>query len=355
MTRLLLAIVCTLALAGITEADYSVGYAEDGYTYSGEGLWAKGDTLYTRTYHEYTGYTNSYNGYGYYVRTPQAYYYWSYSPQLSPKSTDAEWIAWARERERKAANVASNDSAHRNFIEKLTKFGITPPPPGMQGYYGEGSFLNRQAYVPPIHGQTVYGSYTIRQDADLYLPVDPNAAIQALSLASKWSLDAAGQANQAVAGATGQVLQSNERIALAREERLRQEAILKATQPPSRITTTVTGVGPVPVPAVPAQPAAVADDGTARLLVSETAKTACVSCHSGAKASGGLDITKPLTASQHLSIINRVSLPLNAKGHMPAAGDGQPAVQMNASQIADLLPKPEKPVTPKPQPEANKP
>lgn len=368
-------VVCLFFLIGKARAEYAVGYSEDGYVYAGENLWAKGNTYFTREYKEYPGYQQYYTGYGYgYGYKPVTYWYYKYTAQLSPQSSDADWIAWGRERERKAAAVAAQAAAHDNFMAKLTKFGITPPPPGIAGSSSSASSYG--AYGVPVTGNTAFGyvaqPYQVQQVADIYVPLNLDALVQTQSIFGNNLLAASREVGNGLTGLGAQQLATNERIALsrhaadtrialAREDRLRQVGILEATRPPNRVTTTINGntvTGPFTPPFAPTAPAntpqAPAGNEPARLLKSETATNKCAKCHSGPSSKGGLDITRPLTAAQHLQIVNRATLPLTDQKHMP------PEEQLSAVQIGDLLPKadeaapnkdipPPKPIQPKPE------
>ncbi len=332
-------------------AEYSVGYVEDGYSYAGQNLWAKGDTLYTRTYHEYQSYKTYYNNYGYAYQRPITYWYWNYIPQLSPKSTDAEWIAWARGREKDAAAAALKVTDHKNFMERLAVFGISPPPPGIPDNGGS-SYAGRQAYLTPIQGQTAYGyaavPFQVQQVADIFVPLNVDGAIQTQSIFSNNLLSATREVSSGINGAVGQQLATNERIALARIDADRTVRVLEASRPPSRITTTINGatIEPTTMPKVgngdaklPVIPGAADGPFSPRYVAAAT--NACISCHSsngGKDPAGKFDMTaKVLTPEQKAKVLARVMLPITEKGHMPQGADGKPGRQMTAKEIVDLL------------------
>jgi mono/diheme cytochrome c family protein len=226
-------------------------------------------------------------------------------------------------------------------LEKLAKIGVTPPFPG---YDGGSAFSFRQAYVPPLQGQTAYG-YSQQIVADLYQPVDVNAAIQAMALAGKWSQEATREAGNNLAGVTAQVVAGNERVALAREDTRRVIETIRESRPPNRITTTITGSGQGPAfPAVPPKEGPAAEPNAAVSVAS----TSCINCHGGAKPGGGFDMTKAPTDEQVRKMAYRMSLPAGDPKLMPQGVDGKPAKPLTPAQMANVINEAAKAITPKP-------
>ncbi len=260
----MLRLVCTLAAvlltASIAGAEYAVGYTEDGYSYSGQNLWAKGDTLYTRTYHEYPGYQTYYR-YGYAYQKPVTYWYYSYAPQLSPKSSDADWIAWARGREKDAAVAALEVTRQSTFMERLAKFGISPPPPGID--VPAFSTYGKSAYAA-LTGSTIYGYqppassyYSFSQHADFYGAYDPALTQQGGMALAKELTTIVGRVNSDVNALAERDAQRSERLQQQRidgEHRLQAQRIegemalkrFELSRPPNRVTTTITGTNVEP-------------------------------------------------------------------------------------------------------------
>lgn len=311
--------------------------SEDGYTAVGSGFYVDGAGDYYTRERAYWSYY-----YDYYGRYIPRFYYWKYTPASKPvssltsRSTDADWIDFLAQREKIAGGIRANQEREDAFLARLKAIGVTPPFPAIPGYNGYGASYSKLGVV---QGNTIYGygqNYSYNQVAELYGPVDVNAAIQAMAMAGKWSQEATKEAGTQLTAVTAQALASTERIAIAREERIRAVESLRVTQPPSRITTTINGVGTAPVE--PGPMVKVVDDGGTTRLIKGAATNGCTKCHGGAKPSGGLDMTKPMTAAQILKSMNRASLPESDPKHMPQKEGGGSAGQLDAAALKELLP-----------------
>jgi hypothetical protein len=352
--RLICVLASILLCASVSPAEYSVGYTEDGYTYAGAGYWQNAEgTYFTRSYVEYPGYQTSYY-YGRYYQTPVTYYYYKYTrankavSSLTPKSSDAEWIDFLKQRERIQGKIAQNEQEKNAFIERLNKVGVSPPfagapfpSSGSGGYYGA------------FTGNTLYGygtSYTFSQTADIYGTIDPNILMQGSVALAKAARESATQANTETNTILSNVTAGAERMQQARidgEQRLKAQQIeadlakarFEAARPPNRVTTNVTTttppVGTTPLPTVPNT--VLPNDGPFTERYVKVVKANCIQCHSGKDAKGGFDMTsKVLTDVQKAKVFARVTLPASDPKHMPA-GEGKPGKQLSAQEVHDVL------------------
>ncbi len=355
------AAVVFLALFGVLatfpEAHASglaVGAVEDGYAYMGSGYWKNQSTGdYATREKVYWGY---YQPYGYSASYPK-YYYWSYTPasapasSLTPKSTDAEWIDFLKNRETIAGEISAAQQRDEAFLAKLKAVGVTPPFPGIPGYSGA-AFNASYNKLGVVQGNTVFGysaPYSYKQVVEVQNSpaLDRLVLHQLVGVGIKNVGALLGDVTSQQSGLIAQEIELAKvnganfaRVAEIEAQGRADAEKLRILQPPARITTTINGTTVAPVDNAPyPMPQAPADGGQAfrALPKSEFVKSACISCHgAGGKPEGGLDLTKPLTQVQYLSVLNRISTKDESK-RMPRTKDGAAGPQATLAQIRSLL------------------
>lgn len=351
---------------------YATGYQEDGYSYMGAGYWSNpaGD-YYTRTRYDYTGYKTCYSC-GYAYQQAQPYYYYKYYPAHTPKATiaalnplkdnvDLAVVDYAKNRDTIHGRILTQKAADEGFIAKMKLVGITPAFPAIPGYDNGPAFENHgynkslQAGNYGFQGNTVYG-YSFNQTADYYSPLD-RAVLYQQSFANLNGIRALlGDANAGTLALVNNESAAAERLQaqkLNNDKELQSQRIqgelaieaIKAARPPNKIITNIQGVGttpidpgPYPMPRVNPEREPRAVEGPDKKLMNQAfVKANCIGCHEGAKASGKLDLTKPITSDQYLASINRISLPAKNKDHMPKGKDGGEGPQLNLAEIRSVL------------------
>lgn len=322
-------IVVFLVLAS---ASPSMAQTEDGYSSVGAGYYtdSAGD-YYTREKY-YWGY------YTYYGQSYPRYWYWRYVPaskpvsSLTPRSSDADWVAFLAQREKIAGSIRANQEREDAFLARLKAVGVTPPFPGVPNYPGIGSSYNKLAV---LQGNTIYGAYSYSQVADLYNQTDLNVLFQQSAALVKGAQGLASDGNAQFSAIVQQASAGAARVAEIKAQGEIDVEKLRMLRPPNRVVTTINGQTVAPAPG----PMDKVDDGQA-FAANKVAvvKADCLQCHSGAKAEGKLDLSKGISAEQYLAVLNRVSLPVGDKRHMPQGKDGAAGRQLNYNEIKSLLP-----------------
>lgn len=327
LIRLFIVVFLTLASA-------SLAMAEDGYTAVGAGYYTDSAGDYYTREKAYWGYY-----YDYYGRYVPKYWYFKYTPasrpvsSLTPRSTDADWIDFLAQREKITGSIRANQEREDAFLARLKAVGVTPPFPAVPGYNG-GSYGSSYNKLGVLQGNTIY-SYS--QVADLYNSTDINVLFQQSAALVKGAQGLASDGNSQFSALVQQANTGAARVAEIRAQGEIDVKKLKALQPPSRIVTTLNGQVVAPVDATPGPMVKVMDDaGATHIVKAQYVKDACLSCHgAGGKPEGGLDLSRPITAAQWLSVINRVSTKDEAK-RMPRTKTGVAGPQADLVQIRSL-------------------
>lgn len=336
MNRCLLVTLLTLVFAVPCHAagTIAVGTVDGSMTYAGGNYWQNSAGDYFTRKVEYSGF------YSYCGQSYPAYWNWSYTSvsrpaaALTPKSSEAEWIDFLKNRETIAGEITAAQQRDEAFLAKLKAVGVTPAFPGLPAYSTSSFGYNKLSVA---QGNTIYGTYSYSQVADLYNQTDLNALFQQSAALAKGAQGLAGDANSQFNTVIQTANAGAARVAEIRAEGEIAVEKLRAVRPPSRVVTTINGQQVGPADTAPSPMPKIGSNQT-RTIQAKVVTETCLQCHSGLKAEGKLDLAKPLTADQYLAVLNRVSLPVSDKRHMPQSKDGSPGRQLTYEEVRDLIP-----------------
>lgn len=344
-----LLILCLLALPAPTDAQTTV----DGFTFD-RGAWWKDGVAYVRTARQAPGYwfcNRWYAGATTYHYAPLSAVRPVLKKEVLPYSPD--WKV-------KALALAAQRDDHNAYLATLRTLGIGTPPdagptPGGRLYAGSyggyrlsGSGSSYALGQYGASGNSLYG-YSLASVRDFYGSTDLNAIYQQAARLTQNAQTLAGQGHTDFIDALKQAGSNQARVAeiLAQAEAA-SRALKAAAGPPITVSTNRTfsfrvEPGPdgtptvVPVPGVPATaPPALAMPRADVPTAATVLAARCASCHAGATAQGGWNVTDFATTAGKAKAVSRVLSNDPAK-RMPRGAGGAPGMALTQEELRALL------------------